>query len=178
MAALHRPTQGVTIGFLNRVPAIRRQPIFSALRKSHSGRVREGCLGAGYWRRCMVLIATDAPLDSQGLRRIATDATRGFDAVGTTISRGSVEYVMAFSTSESVPVPFKSSKQIDKISVLRDEPLKPLFQAVRGATEEAIIQSILRATTTSGYSGARIEAIELSDNLRILSEHGRTPLLP
>ncbi len=230
-------------GGLNNIrkQAINSQHVFSALRKCRTGRVLEGCVGAGTgvrcmgWKSgigtssrklpessggytlgvlvqsnfggsltiagvpvgkvldtaakkdeqnkqehgsCMIVLATDAPLDSRRLKRIASRATLGLGAVGTTISHGSGDYVIAFSTSEDVRVPFKPSESVNKISLLRDEQLTPLFQAARDATEEAIIHSILRATTTSGYSGARIEAIEPSDVLRILSEHGRTPILP
>jgi D-aminopeptidase len=108
---------------------------------------------------CIVVVATDAPLDSRRLRRLASRAPLGLGAAGSTISHGSGDYVIAFSTSKSVRTPHQSDSPIAEIELLRDEELSPLFQATRDATEEAVVNSLLQATTTTGRDGHTVEAI-------------------
>ncbi len=108
---------------------------------------------------CMVVLATDAPLDARQLKRLARRALLGIGAMGSTISHGSGDYVIAFSTAESVRV--TSETPLTERTLLEDAHLTPLFQAARETTEEAILNSLLKATTTSGRDGHRVEAISI-----------------
>lgn len=121
---------------------------------------------------CIVIVATDAPLDARQLNRLAKRATLGLAAVGSPITHGSGDYVLAFSTSKSVRQRFANNQAVETVTVLRDDRLSPLFQAVREATEEAVINSLLMATTTVGRDGHKVEAIDPSDVVRVCRKFG------
>lgn len=114
---------------------------------------------------CMIVVATDAPLNARQLGRLARRALLGLAATGSPMTHGSGDYVIAFSSSELVRTPHRAAEPVQLKSVLREETLSPLFQAVREATEEAILNSLLRATTMTGFGGQRATAIPL-DRLR------------
>lgn len=88
---------------------------------------------------CMIVVATDAPLDARQLRRLATRAVFGMACVGAGYTHGSGDYGIAFSVGEG--------------TVLRDADLDPLFLAVQEAVEEALLNSLFMAETTVGYRG-------------------------
>ncbi len=121
---------------------------------------------------CIVIVATDAPLDARQLSRLAKRATLGLAAVGSPITHGSGDYVLAFSTDASLRQSFTSNQAVETVSKLRDDRLSPLFQAVREATEEAVINSILKATTTTGRDGHVVEAINPDDVARVCRKYG------
>lgn len=110
---------------------------------------------------CMIVVATDAPLDARQLKRIARRALLGLGATGSAMSHGSGDYVIAFST-----VRVGSSAQS-----FEDQKLTPLFQAVREATEEAILNSLLRATTTTGRDGHKLDAIPIDRLIEACREY-------
>jgi D-aminopeptidase len=116
---------------------------------------------------CIVIVATDAPLDARQLSRLAKRATLALGAVGSPITHGSGDYVVTFSTNEKLRQPFASEGAFETRTLLRDDRLSPLFQAVREATEEAVLNSLLKATTTTGRDGHRVEAIDPADVLRV-----------
>jgi D-aminopeptidase len=122
---------------------------------------------------CMIVVATDAPLDARQLERLAKRALLGLGAVGSPMTHGSGDYVIAFSTAEAVRVPYRTSEKTPTRTVLRDEGLSPLFQAVREATEEAIVNSLLKATGVTGYRGRRTEAIPVDRVVEICQKYGR-----
>lgn len=124
---------------------------------------------------CIVVVATDAPLDARQLGRLAKRATLGLGAVGSPITHGSGDYILAFSTDESLRKQFESKETVERITVLRDDRLSPLFQAVREATEEAVINSLLKATTTIGRDGHKVEAINPDDVVRVCRKLGVLP---
>ncbi len=121
---------------------------------------------------CMMVVATDAPLDARQLERLARRALAGMARTGAAFSHGSGDYVIAFSTAESVRIPYRSEQPAGEVTLLRDDQLSPLFQAVAEATEEAIDNSLLRATTVRGYQGHEAQALPL-DQLRDLLERYR-----
>ena len=121
---------------------------------------------------CVIVVATDAPLDARQLRRLAARALLGLAAVGSPMSHGSGDYVIAFSAAESVRIPHRPRAGTQRREVLRDEALTPLFQATRDATEEAIINSLLRATTVSGRAGHKSEAIPIDRLVEICKRYG------
>jgi D-aminopeptidase len=116
---------------------------------------------------CMIVVATDAPLDHRQLKRLAKRATLALGRTGSAMSHGSGDYVIAFSTSLDV-----RSTSGDRIPRLTDEALSPLFQATVEATEEAIYNSLTMAKTTTGVGNRTIEALP-ADQLRTLLEEYR-----
>jgi D-aminopeptidase len=121
---------------------------------------------------CVVIVPRYAPLDARQLNRLAKRATLSLGAVGSPITHGSGDYVLAFSTDEGLRQRFVGSDAVEKIAVMRDDRLSPLFQAVREATEEAIVNSMLKATTTTGHKGHRVEAIDPADVVRVCRKFG------
>jgi D-aminopeptidase len=116
---------------------------------------------------CIVVVATAAPLDARRLKRLAARAPLGLAAAGSPITHGSGDYVLAFSTHPAVHTSFAASRTTEKPELLRDDALSPLFQAVRDATEEAVVNSLLKATTTQGHLGHIVEAIDPDEVARL-----------
>jgi D-aminopeptidase len=106
----------------------------------------------------MIIIATDAPVDARNLKRLAARAMLGLGRTGAAGSNGSGDYAVAFSTSPSK-------------DVLGNDAMSPLFLAAIEATEEAIYNSLLRATTMTGR-GHTVEALPIDKTLEILRKHG------
>ena len=113
---------------------------------------------------CMIVIATDAPLDARQLRRLAARAFLGMARTGSTGSNGSGDFAIAFSTTNRIA--FGAARR-PAMSLLGEDALSPLFEAVVDATEEAIYDALLKAQTVRGRDGHVAEAIPI-DRLRIL----------
>ena len=116
----------------------------------------------------MIVVATDAPLGSRNLERLARRALVGLARTGSSMSNGSGDYVIAFSTAEAVRR--RAGEPLRTVRELPDEAMSPLFQAVAEATEEAIYNSLFRATTTRGHRGT-VEALPLDRTLEILRRY-------
>jgi D-aminopeptidase len=101
---------------------------------------------------CMIIVATDAPLDARQLKRLARRAIFAMGRVGASYSNGSGDYAIAFSTSPVKP--------------LSDNDLSPLFTAALDATEEALLNSVAAATTTTGFRGRTSHAVSHDALLR------------
>ena len=110
---------------------------------------------------CMIVVATDAPLDARNLKRLAKRALLGIARTGGYYSNMSGDYAIAFSTAESVRVPHRSPSPIRATTLLRDEGVSPLFQAAAEAAEEAIFNSLFKAVRTEGKEGHTAEALPL-----------------
>ncbi|WP_222928099.1 P1 family peptidase [Luteimonas viscosa] len=100
----------------------------------------------------MIVVATDAPLDDRLLRRLAARALLGVGRTGSSMSNGSGDYVIAFSTATQVRRALGARRHAQQ--VLPNEAMTPLFEAVAEATEEAIVNSLFRATGKRGHRGA------------------------
>ncbi|HKW64237.1 MAG TPA: P1 family peptidase [Candidatus Acidoferrum sp.] len=111
---------------------------------------------------CMIVIATDAPLDARQLRRLAARAFLGMARAGSTGSNGSGDFAIAFSTTNRVAF---GAPRGPAISLLGEDALSPLFEAVVDAAEEAIDNALLKAQTVHGRDGHVAEAIPI-DRLR------------
>ncbi len=120
---------------------------------------------------CMIVVATDAPLDAHALKRLARRALFGLARTGSAMTHGSGDYVIAFSTSEKVRMHIDSAG-LQSQEVLPQRELSPFFQAVMEATEEAIYNSLLRATTVTG-NGRTAEALPIENMKDILRKYGR-----
>ena len=84
------------------------------------------------------------------------------------MTNGSGDYAIAFSTANRI----NASQPVRDIKILGNDAMSPLFQAVIEATEEAIINSLLKATTVTG-NGRTIEAIPIDKVKEILAKYGR-----
>ncbi|GAA0562891.1 DmpA family aminopeptidase [Chitinophaga japonensis] len=122
---------------------------------------------------CMMVVATDAPLDSRNLERLAKRAFMGLARTGGIASNGSGDYVIAFSTAGAARVPYVADQPVQTVPVLHNEFVTPLFMAAIEATEEAIINSLFAATTTIGKDGHKIEALPVERVMEILRQYGR-----
>lgn len=120
----------------------------------------------------IMVVATDAPLDARLLRRLARRAMLGMARTGSPSTHGSGDYVIAFSTAPELRYRYGSSGAQAR-TVLADDSMTPLFQAVVEATEEAILNSILKAVTMRGHGGRTVEAIPVERVKEILRRYGR-----
>jgi D-aminopeptidase len=118
----------------------------------------------------IMVVATDAPLDARNLERLAARAMLGMGRTGGPSTNGSGDYVIAFSTAPQVRI--RAADPVRSGAVLGNEAMSPLFLAVVEATEEAIYNSLFRATTVTGVDGHRIEALPLDRMVEILRKYG------
>jgi D-aminopeptidase len=120
----------------------------------------------------MIVLATDAPLSDRNLARLARRALGGLARTGASLSNGSGDYVLAFSTAEGVRRTEARRSRPSTIDELPNDLLSPLFQAAIEATEEAILNSLFRATTMTGRGGLTVEALPVDRVLALVqSEH-------
>jgi D-aminopeptidase len=122
----------------------------------------------------IIVVATDAPVDARNLRRIAARTMLGLARTGASGTNGSGDYAIAFSTSADVRIrPTSVAERTTPRATrsLSNDGMSPLFQAVIEATEEAIYNSLFRATTTTG-KGRTVEALPLDRTIEILRKHG------
>jgi D-aminopeptidase len=120
----------------------------------------------------IIVIATDAPVDARNLRRIAARAMMGLARTGAAGSNGSGDYAIAFSTALELRISNLKDGVGPRVQkVLANDAMSPLFLAVIEATEEAIYNSLFRATTTTGR-GHTVDALPIDKTLEILRKHG------
>jgi D-aminopeptidase len=120
---------------------------------------------------CMIVVATDAPVDARNLERLAKRAFLGLGKTGGIATNGSGDYIIAFSTHPGLRVPYASTAATQTTTTLTNDAMSPLFLAVIEATEEAIINSLFKAETMQGKEQKRIEALPLDKVLKILKQH-------
>jgi D-aminopeptidase len=108
---------------------------------------------------CMMIVATDAPLDARNLHRLAKRAFMGMAKTGGIASNGSGDYVIAFSTDSTLRIPHNPNGTLLTYSVLNNDAVSPLFMAAIEATEEAILNSLYMAETMKGKDGKVVEAL-------------------
>src|SRR5215213_1963569 len=124
----------------------------------------------------IIVIATDAPVDARNLNRMAARAMMGLARTGAAGSNGSGDYAIAFSTSPDIrvrPLTPNERNTPRNLKTLANDAVSPLFLAVIEATEEAIYNSLFRATTTTGR-GRTVEMLPLDRTLEVLRKHGLT----
>jgi D-aminopeptidase len=120
----------------------------------------------------IVVIATDAPIDSRNLRRLAARSMMGLARTGSSASNGSGDYAIAFSTAAEVRVRSNpSSGLVRETKLLTNDAMSPLFEAVIEATEEAVYNSLFRAKTVTAR-GHTVEALPIDRTVEILRKYG------
>lgn len=120
----------------------------------------------------MIVVATDAPLTSRNLERLAKRAFMGIARVGGFASNGSGDYVIAFSTHPGVRNSLDNSGPVQELTELDNSAVSPLFLAALEATEEAILNSLFMAETMEGKDGRVQEALPIDEVMKILKKYG------
>ena len=121
---------------------------------------------------CMIVVATNAPLDSRNLERLAKRAFLGLAKTGGIAHNGSGDYIIAFSTDSSLRVPYNPESSIQHLPVLHNDFISPLFMAAIEATEEAIINSLFAAETMSSKN-MKVEALPEEKVMDIMRKYNR-----
>jgi D-aminopeptidase len=116
----------------------------------------------------IMVVATDAPMDARNLKRLAARAMLGLARTGSPSTNGSGDYVIAFSTQNQV----RASAALRNTQTLGNDAMSPLFEAVVEATEEAIYNSLFKATAVTGRDGHRVEALPIEKTVEILKKYG------
>ena len=120
---------------------------------------------------CMIIIATDAPLSSRNLERLAKRSYIAFGNVGSFSSNGSGDYSIAFSTNPSNYIPHESNRIEMQTKEVGNDYMSPLFMAVWEATEEAILNSMFMAEDMKGIHGRTVKALPIDETLQILKKY-------
>ena len=122
----------------------------------------------------MIVVATDAPLDSRNLERVAKRAWLGMGKAGGVASNGSGDFVIAFSTNEKMRVPY-DSKPLETLnqSVVQNDNMTPIFMATIEATEEAIINSLFAAKDTKTYKNTTVKALPVDKVLEMVKAENK-----
>ena len=126
--------------------------------------------GASADGSCMIVVATDAPIDARDLRRLAARAIFGLGRTGSSYGNGSGDYAIAFSTAPEMRQRFGETAARAR-TILPAEAVSPLFQAALEATEEAVYNSLFQATTVTG-NGRTTEAIPIERVREVLKKYG------
>lgn len=175
--ALPKDLGGYTVGVLVQtnyggILTINGAPVGRELGKFYMNeRVRE----ADDKGSCMIIVATDAPLSTRNLKRLAKRALLGLAHTGGFMSNGSGDYVIAFTNAYRIPHALPRAENaaglLPGVRLLHDEMMTPLFLAVVEAAEEAVYNSLFKAATVRGMNGNTREALPIEQTLKILREH-------
>jgi D-aminopeptidase len=122
---------------------------------------------------CMIVVATDAPLDARDLKRLAARAVYGLARTGSSYSNGSGDFAIAFSTASDLRVRMGQTAPQTR-TLLPTDGVSGLFQAALEATEEAVYNSMLKATTITSRVGTA-EAIPIDRVTEILRRYRAIP---
>jgi D-aminopeptidase len=120
---------------------------------------------------CMIVLATDAPLSSRNLERLAKRAVLGLARSGSFMSNGSGDFVIAFSTKNLVP--YEPKGLVLPVEEVTNDAMSPLFLAAVEAVEEAVYNSLFKATEVTGFQGHRGEALPVDKVRELLEKTGR-----
>jgi len=140
-------------------------PVWRELRPRGAGGAADSADGS-----CMIVVATDAPVDSRNLRRIAQRAVYGLARTGSSFANGSGDFAIAFSTHPALRRLGPDAPQLR--TLIPNDGVSGLFEAVLEATEEAVYNSMLRATDTTG-NGRTVRALPIDELRAVLKKYGR-----
>ena len=119
---------------------------------------------------CMMVVITDAPLDTRNLKRLAKRCMLGLARTGGIASNGSGDYVIAVSTAEENRVKYRPEGLLSGGATLHNDLMSPLFLAAVEATEEAIWNALFAAEDMQGFKGYRAEALPVNEVLQIIGK--------
>ncbi len=123
----------------------------------------------------IVVMATDAPLSSRQLERVARRAALGLARTGSTSGNSSGDIFMAFSTANVIPM--SGSARTLQVTLLSTDSIEPIFRAAVEATEEAVINVLTKAETMVGINGSTVQALPYNRLATVMAKYGR-PLAP
>lgn len=122
---------------------------------------------------CMIVVATNAPLDARNLERLAKRSFMALAKTGGIASNGSGDYVIAFSPAPTVRIPHSPAEKLLTQSVVFNDDMSALFLAAIEATEEAVLNSLFAAKTMKGRNGNAVEALPREAVISILKKYNR-----
>jgi D-aminopeptidase len=122
---------------------------------------------------CMIVVATNAPLSGHQCQRVAARAVFGLARTGSSFSNGSGDFGIAFSTALSARTKH-NQPLVANFETVTTEGASFLFEAALEATEEAVYNSLLQATTMQSRYRT-VEAIPIDRVRQVLSNHGIKP---
>ena len=122
---------------------------------------------------CMIIVATDAPIDQRNLNRLAKRAFMGLARTGGIAHHGSGDYVIAFSTDTGLRIPHQPTQPLMTRRLLHDDAVSPLFMAAIEATEEAIIDSLFIAGDIDGKTGSAVPGLPVRKVVELLHQYNR-----
>jgi D-aminopeptidase len=128
---------------------------------------------AGRGSSIIVVVATDAPLSSRQLERLARRAALGIARTGSASGNGSGDIFISFSTGNVIPV--ETDQSVFQVSHLSIRHIDPLFEAVVEATEEAILNALMKAETMTGIDGRTAYGLPYDRLMAVLEKYGRAP---
>ena len=124
---------------------------------------------------CMIVVATDAPLNARNLERLAKRAFMGLAKTGGIASNGSGDYIIAFSANPEIRIQHNPQNRLQAQQMLINDAVSPLFMAAIEATEEAILNSLFKAEDMRGKNGRSVEALPLDKVIPILKKYKSIP---
>ena len=116
----------------------------------------------------MIVMGTDAPLSDRNLKRLAKRGLAGLARTGASMSNGSGDYVISFSTAEDVRRTPERRSKVWSYPEVPNDLMSPLFQAAIEATEEAIYNSLCMAETMTGYQGVTVHQLPLDKLVELI----------
>jgi D-aminopeptidase len=122
---------------------------------------------------CMIVVATNAPISARNLERVAKRAFMGLAKTGGIASNGSGDYVIAFSTNDSMRVEHETPNHVSIQPELHNNFISPIFMATIEAAEEAIINSLFAAKKMKGMDGHEVESLPVDQVIEILKKYNR-----
>jgi D-aminopeptidase len=128
--------------------------------------------GSGRSGSVIVVIATDAPLSSRQLERVSRRAALGLARTGSASGNGSGDIFISFSTGNVIPVEMEQS--VFQVSYLSIRRIDPIFEAVVEATEEAVLNALMKAETMMGVNGNTFYALPYDRLMEVLEKYGRS----
>jgi len=123
----------------------------------------------------MIVLATDAPLSDRNLKRLARRGLAGLARTGASLSNGSGDYAIAFSTAEDSRRTMERRSKVSSYPEVPNDMMSPLFQAAIEATEEAIYNSLCTAETMTGYQGVTVARLPLEKLAELIRTHKLHP---
>ena len=138
-------------------------PVGRMLSAEHSNKNKEGSI--------VIILATDAPMNQRQLERLAKRACLGLGRTGSSAANGSGDFVIAFSTTRMIPR--NVSTPIISLPEIHSDYINAFFEASIEATEEAILNSLFKATTTSGRDGNKSEQVPIEECLDLMGKSRR-----
>ncbi len=119
----------------------------------------------------MIVLATDAPLDSRQLHRLCVRAAAGLARTGSHYGHGSGDFVLAFSVAHRIPHAPSALTRAEDVVIDEARVMQALFPAVAESVEEAILNSLCRAVTVTGRDGHIRHALPLEEISRLVVQH-------